>query len=136
MPSATGINHIAFLSSDLDRTVAFYREVFDAAVVHEVQARDDHPRMQVIDIGGGAFLNVFEVPAEAIVGERNAIGRRGAIDHFGFAVASPVELDQVRRRLVAAGASDVSEARAVGLNELSVFFRDPDGMELEVCCPV
>lgn len=37
-------------------------------------------------------------------------------------------------RLVAAGAQEVGEIQQLG-GELSVFFRDPDGLELEVCCP-
>ena len=41
-------------------------------------------------------------------------------------------LEQVRDRLVAAGA-DIGEIQRLG-GEWSLFFRDPDGMELEVCC--
>jgi len=38
----------------------------------------------------------------------------------------------VRDRLIEAGA-DIGEIQRLG-NEWSLFFRDPDGMELEVCC--
>ena len=58
---------------------------------------------------------------------------RGAIDHFGIAVGSPDVLERVRTRLGAAGAQQVGELQPLG-DVLSVFFRDPDGMELEVCC--
>jgi hypothetical protein len=38
----------------------------------------------------------------------------------------------VKERLVAAGA-DIGEIQQLG-TIWSLFFRDPDGMELEVCC--
>jgi len=41
-------------------------------------------------------------------------------------------LHQMRDRLVAAGADEVGEIQRLG-DEWSLFFRDPDGMELEVC---
>jgi catechol 2,3-dioxygenase-like lactoylglutathione lyase family enzyme len=95
-------------------------------------AEGDHPRLVIVELGGGAALNVFEVPAESIVGERTRQGGRGPIDHFAVAVPSYAVLEEVRDRLVAAGA-DIGEIQALG-SEWSLFFRDPDGMELEVCC--
>ena len=134
MPLATGFNHIATLTADMDRTVTFYEAVFDAVVVFEIEKRDDHPWMKVVDVGGGAALNIFEVAPEDIIGERRRIGHRGAVDHFAFAVDSRATLEQVKDRLVAAGAQEVGEIQQLG-NEWSLFFRDAGGMELEVCCP-
>jgi len=133
MPLATGFNHIATLTADMDRTVTFYEAVFDAVVVFEIEKRDDHPWMKIVDVGGGAALNIFEVAPEDIIGERRRIGHRGAVDHFAFAVDSRATLEQVKDRLVAAGAQEVGEIQQLG-NEWSLFFRDADGMELEVCC--
>lgn len=133
MPIATGINHVATLTTDMDRTVGFYEAVFDAVVTHEVERTDEHPWMKVVDIGGTS-LNVFHVPAESIVGERRRLGGRGAIDHFGIAVDGRATLESMLDRLAAAGAQEVGEIQQLG-GELSLFFRDPDGMELEVCCP-
>jgi catechol 2,3-dioxygenase-like lactoylglutathione lyase family enzyme len=135
MPKVAGINHIATLTTDMDRTVRFYAEAFEAVVTHEVAPTDGHPWMKVLDLGSGAALNVFEVPAESIVGERSRIGARGAIDHFGFGVDSLASLEAMKERLAAAGALEVGDIHATG-GEWSIFFRDPDGMELEVCCPL
>jgi catechol 2,3-dioxygenase-like lactoylglutathione lyase family enzyme len=88
--------------------------------------------MFIIDMGGGSALNVFEVPPEAIIGERRRIGGRGAIDHFGIAVDSLPDLERIKERLVTAGA-DIGEIQRLG-DEWSLFFRDVDGTELEVCC--
>jgi catechol 2,3-dioxygenase-like lactoylglutathione lyase family enzyme len=132
MPITSGLNHVATVTADLDRLVRFYQDVFGAEITFEMQATDDHPRMTILDLGGGAALNAFEVPADSIVGERRRQGGRGPIDHYALAVDSRPTLEQVRDRLVAAGA-DIGEIHRLG-DEWSLFFRDPDGMELEVCC--
>ena len=134
MPMSTGFNHVATGTTNLDRVVAFYRTVFDAELTLEMAARDDHPRMAILDLGGGSALNVIEQPAGTIVGDRTLPGGRGPIDHYGVAVASRADLDQIRDRLLAAGA-DIGEIHRLG-DTWSLFFRDPDGMELEVCTPV
>ena len=131
MPVTSGFNHVATLTADMARTVKFYRDAFDAELVFEMDAKGDHPRMSILDLGGGAALNVFEVPADEIIGERRRQGHRGAIDHYALAVSSRDELEAVKDRLVAAGA-EIGEIQRLG-SEGSLFFRDPDGMELEVC---
>jgi catechol 2,3-dioxygenase-like lactoylglutathione lyase family enzyme len=134
MPMSTGFNHVATVTADLDRVVAFYRSVFDAQVMFEMAATQHHPRMVVLDLGGGSALNVTEQSADTIVGNRTQAGGRGPIDHYGVAVPSSSALEVVRDRLIREG-SDVGETHRLG-DVWSVFFRDPDGMELEVCAPV
>lgn len=133
MPTSTGFNHVATVTVDLDGVVAFYRAVFDAQVTFEMAATGDHPRMAILDLGGGSALNVTEQPAGMIVGDRTTPGGRGPIDHYGIAVPSRAGLDEVRDRLIAGGA-DIGDIQRLG-DSLSLFFRDPDGMELEVCTP-
>jgi catechol 2,3-dioxygenase-like lactoylglutathione lyase family enzyme len=132
MPDTIGFNHVATVTADVDRLVDFYGKAFGAVVVHEIEAREDHPRMVILDLGGGAALNAFEVPADSIVGDRRRQGGRGPIDHYALAVDSLPTLEAVRDRLVAVGA-DIGRIQRLG-DEWSLFFRDPDGMELEVCC--
>ena len=132
MPVTSGFNHVATLTPDMDRIVGFYKAVFGAEVTFEMQAKPDHPHMIILDLGGGAALNIFEVDKDTIIGERTQQGGRGAIDHYALAVDSRATLEAVRDRLVEAGA-DIGEIQRLG-GEWSLFFRDPDGMELEVCC--
>jgi catechol 2,3-dioxygenase-like lactoylglutathione lyase family enzyme len=134
MPLSTGFNHVATVTSNLNRVVRFYQTVFDAVMTFEMAATENRPRMVVLDLGGGSALNVVEQPAETIVGDRTASGRRGPIDHYGVAVASRADLEQICERLVSTGA-DVGTIHQLG-DVWSLFFRDPDGMELEVCTPV
>ena len=133
MPLTTGLNHVATLTTDMDATVAFYEAAFEASVTFEIARSDEHPWMKILDVGGGAALNVFEVPADEIVGERRRQGGRGAIDHFALAVPSLDVLEQLVTRLADAGAQEVGRIQRLG-DEWSLFFRDLDGMELEVCC--
>ena len=132
MAVTIGFNHVAVTTADLDRMKRFYADAFDGVVTFEMTATEDHPRMAIIDLGGGAALNAFEVPQESIVGDRRSQGGRGPIDHYGLAVDSLTTLQAVRGRLVDAGA-EIGEIQRLGA-EWSLFFRDPDGMELEVCC--
>ena len=134
MPITAGLNHVATLTSNMKTTVRFYEQAFDATVLFEIEKTEHHPWMKVIDLGGGAALNVFEAPADTIIGERRRQGGRGAIDHYALAVETLATLNTVRDRLLAAGAQEVGDIQQLG-TEWSLFFRDPDGMELEVCCP-
>jgi hypothetical protein len=56
---------------------------------------------------------------------------RGRLDHLALQAASIEAFDEVRGRLIARGASDgfVTDFGPT----LSLFFRDPDGLEAEVC---
>jgi hypothetical protein len=56
---------------------------------------------------------------------------RGRIDHLGLAAGSLDAFHTIRQRLIARGSSDgfVTDFGPT----LSLFFRDPDGLEGEVC---
>ena len=133
MTISTGFNHVATITADLDRLVGFYEQAFGAVKTFEMKAEGDHPRMAILEVGGGAAMNIFEVAAESIIGDRRAMGGRGPIDHFAIAVDSLTTLEAARDRLVEAGA-EIGEIQVLG-DMWSLFFRDPDGMELEVCAP-
>lgn len=50
MPITTGLNHVATLTSDMDRTVHFYEQAFDAVVTHEIAKSENHPWMKIVDL--------------------------------------------------------------------------------------
>jgi catechol 2,3-dioxygenase-like lactoylglutathione lyase family enzyme len=134
VPIAAGINHIATITPSLERHFSFYEVVFEAKKVFEMEKTADHPRMWIIELGGGSSLNVFEADPESIVGDRRRPGGRGPIDHFGIHVDSLTTLELVKDRLISVGA-DIGEIQDLG-GEWSLFFRDVDGMELEVTAPI
>ncbi len=125
-----GFNHVALLTADTDRLVAFYRDVFDAEVDGQQEENQD-VRLTFIRVGEAAELNVFEVVGNKEAERQTPMFGRGRIDHLGLQAASVEAFDEIRNRLMARGAADdfVTDFGPV----LSVFFRDPDGLEGEVC---
>jgi catechol 2,3-dioxygenase-like lactoylglutathione lyase family enzyme len=59
--SLSGVNHIAFLTNDLDRLSQFYEQVFGATKVVELPIPEPEGpgRHALISIGGGATLHAF-----------------------------------------------------------------------------
>ena len=44
MPVTSGFNHVATLTTDLDRFAEWYGRVFGAVVTRVIDKREDHPR--------------------------------------------------------------------------------------------
>jgi catechol 2,3-dioxygenase-like lactoylglutathione lyase family enzyme len=126
----SGINHVATLTADTDRLCAFYQAVFDAVVEGEMRERDG-TRVTFLDVGPETQLNIFEIEGNTEAQRQAPMFGRGRIDHFGLQAASIEAFDLIRDRLIECGASDgfVTDFGP----SLSVFFRDPDGLEGEVC---
>lgn len=55
-----GFNHVAILTADTDRFVAFYREVFEAEVAGE-QLMGDEGRLTLVKIGDDVEIDLLEV---------------------------------------------------------------------------
>jgi catechol 2,3-dioxygenase-like lactoylglutathione lyase family enzyme len=127
-----GVNHVAILTNDTDGLVRFYQEVFDATVSNQERTAEG-PLLTFIDIGPGAALNVFEVEGNTEAERQTPMFGRGRIDHLGLQAASLDAFETVRDRLIQRGATDgfVTDFGPV----LSLFFRDPDGLEGEVLTP-
>jgi catechol 2,3-dioxygenase-like lactoylglutathione lyase family enzyme len=125
-----GINHVAVLTNDTARLHTFYREVFDATVSLDSEVSPG-VRLSFIDIGPNSELNVFHIDGNTEAQRQTPMFGRGRIDHLGLQAASFDAFEEIRRRLIACGASDgfVTDFGPV----LSTFFRDPDGLEGEVC---
>jgi catechol 2,3-dioxygenase-like lactoylglutathione lyase family enzyme len=126
-----GVNHIAWISKDVHRLKRFYAEVFDADVGPTVPHGDAAGEtMTIIGIGPRTALNIVTIEGNTEADRQSPMWHRGRIDHVGLQAASPTAFDVIVQRLVDTGASDgtVTDFGA----ELSVFFRDPDGLEGEV----
>lgn len=125
-----GLNHVAIITNDAHRLHDFYVEVFDATVRPQFDERPG-ARMSNITIGPHSELNVFEIDGNTEAQRQTPMFGRGRIDHLGLQAASLEAFETIRERLIARGAADefVTDFGPV----LSLFFRDPDGLEGEVC---
>ena len=128
-----GLNHVATLTNDAHRLHAFYQEVFEAEVLRDAPEieGEDAVRLSIIKIGAHTELNVFQIEGNTEADRQVPGFERGRLDHFGLQAASIEAFETIRDRLIARGAAD-SFVTDFG-QMLSVFFRDPDGLECEVC---
>ncbi len=121
-----GIHHVAFLTSDIDRLIAFYERIFDAQLIG---MREDAGRRHALVDVGGTVLHPFEVPADGVP-SRQQMFERGRLDHLAFDAASEEAFLEIRRRLIAedAQATDGGLVTDMGGGVWSISFHDPDGM--------
>jgi catechol 2,3-dioxygenase-like lactoylglutathione lyase family enzyme len=127
-----GINHVATLTSDIDRLHAFYRDVFEAEVLADMKEAPEGRgvRLSIVDIGDGTMLNVFQIEGNAEAERQVPMFLRGRIDHIGLRAKDLQSFEKIRDRLMERGAAD-DFVTDFG-EDLSLFFRDPDGLEGEV----
>lgn len=125
-----GMNHVAIITSDTERLHAFYRDVFDATVSHDMTEQEG-VRLSFVDVGPHTELNVFEVTGNAEAQRQTPMFGRGRIDHLGLQATSIDAFETIRERLIERGSTDgfVTDFGPI----LSLFFIDPDGLEGEVC---
>ena len=128
-----GLNHVAVLTNDTSRLQDFYTEVFEAEVPYDGSEFPDGsgPRLSVIKIGDWAELNVFQIEGNSEADRQTPMFGRGRLDHLALQAASLQDFETIRKRLMARSAADdfVTDFGPM----LSLFFRDPDGLECEVC---
>jgi catechol 2,3-dioxygenase-like lactoylglutathione lyase family enzyme len=128
-----GLNHVAVITNDSTRLQNFYKDVFEAEVVRDGSEFPDGqgPRLSIIKIGEWSELNVFEITGNSEADRQTPMFGRGRLDHMAVQAASVAAFESIRDRLMALGAADdfVTDFGPM----LSIFFRDPDGLECEVC---
>ena len=128
-----GINHVGIISNDLDRLQEFYKKIFDAEVVRDGAEfpNGEGPRLSIIKIGEWSELNVFQIDGNSEADRQTPMFGRGRLDHLALQADTIETFEEIRRRLMEAGAAGdfVTDFGSM----LSLFFRDPDGLECEVC---
>jgi catechol 2,3-dioxygenase-like lactoylglutathione lyase family enzyme len=128
MQLTTGINHVAIMTEDLDRFVAFYTDVLGAVVVFE----ETNPRFRhaILAVGGVSVLHPIQQPDNPHGPAAKGMFDRGHLDHLALDVPSREAFDELRRRLLARGSTD-GVVTDLG-PKMSFWFVDPDGMHVEV----
>jgi len=122
------IGHVALTVRDLDRSVPWYAELFDAEPVLD---EDTGPFRHVVWVVGGTMFGLHQFPdTDTAVAFSE---RRAGLDHVSFAVSDRAELQVWGKRLDQLGIphGDIKDAGyGSGLS-----FRDPDGLPLEFFAP-
>ncbi|MGQ0831080.1 MAG: VOC family protein [Microthrixaceae bacterium] len=148
-----GINHLALVSSDMARTVAFYEGVLGMPLVKTIELPVGMGQHFFFDCGGDDMLAFFWFPgAPAGVPGISAPAARpdtgdltsaiGSMNHVAFAVPAD-KIEAYRDRLIEAGIPcsevanhddsewGISREMHPGVFVRSIYFQDPDGILLE-----
>ena len=148
-----GINHLALVCRDMQRTVAFYEGVLGMPLVKTIDLPVGLGQHFFFDCGGGDHLAFFWFPdapepapgvsAPAARPDQGSLTSAiGSMNHVAFDVA-PERMEEYRDRLRAAGVPTTEIANhddsEWGLSEevhpgtfvRSIYFQDPDGILLE-----
>ena len=113
-----GLTHVAIAVRDPQRSLRFYRDVLGVVPIYE---DDNFVQAQT---PGSRDVLVFERNARAA-------GKRGGVAHFGFRLKRAADIKRARAA-VQAGGGTITDTGEFIPGEPYVFFRDPDGYEVEI----
>lgn len=122
--------HVGLNITDLERSLAFYREVFDFEVMGE--GEEDDRRWAFLGREGRLVVTLWQQSRGAF-----DTGRPG-LHHLSFQVETVEEVDataEVLRALGAEFAYDGVVPHGEGATSGGIFFTDPDGIRLEIYAP-
>jgi catechol 2,3-dioxygenase-like lactoylglutathione lyase family enzyme len=136
-----GLSHIGLSTLDLDRTRDFYEGVlgFKAVRCDILKVKEGGQIRHIFfDTGHDQLMAFMEasgvpgIPAEYDAGINRGLGVPGVFYHFAFEAGSEAGLTEKRRELLAKGI-EVTEVVDHDWAK-SIYFKDPNGLQLEFCC--
>lgn len=138
--TSNGLAHVRLTVTDINRSKAFYDDVFGWPIAVDASAHADEPgvRQSQEQYYGGV---VYQMPQGTLFGLR-PVGTNTfdpdttGLDHISFAVESRDALVQAAVALSEAGIEhgEVTDLDDVGLAILS--FQDPDDINVELTAPL
>ena len=114
-----GLTHLAIAVHNIERTMKFYHDVFDMQTMYH-----ENGFIQLTTPGCNDIL-VFEEKKDC------PIGQTGGIEHFGFRLKNPADIDVITEKVILAGGIIVDKGEFVPGSPF-VFFKDLDGYVVEV----
>jgi len=134
MPITTAYSHVRLTVTDIDRSRAFYEQVFGWPIALEVaEDADEATREQLSYLYGGVIYRVgaalLGLRPVAPSGDRFDENRVG-LDHLSFQVDGVADLEEVARSLEDLGIAHAG-VKDIGMAHL-LEFRDPDNIALEL----
>jgi len=122
-PVDRGFTHVALPVSDLDASLAFYRDYADMVPVH---AREGHDGVRV------AWISDRTRPFVVVLLERPVDHVLGGWSHLGVGLRSRAAVDEVLARAEAEGRAVLGPVDSGPPVGYWGFIQDPDGHNLEV----
>ncbi len=123
---ARGIHHAALICSDVERTIQFYQGLLGFPLVELVENRDYRGSSHFFfDLGNDTLLGFFDFPGLGLEPGKESIG---SVQHIAISMGQ-AEWDAARARLDAAGVEYAGPD--IGIPE-SMYFKDPDGIQIEL----
>jgi glyoxylase I family protein len=126
-PASTGrgVHHLALICSDPERTIRFYQDVLGFPLVELFENRDYPGSTHFFhDIGNGNLLAFFDFPGLGLEPVPEGIG---GVQHVAISV-DPDTFVRLKRVLDEHAIPYMGPDRA----EESVYFKDPDGIQVEL----
>ncbi|MGW5640757.1 VOC family protein [Streptomyces sp. NPDC003832] len=121
--TARGVHHTALISSDVERTIAFYQGLLGFPLTELIENRD-YPGSThfFFDIGNGNLLAFFDFPGLDVGPYAEVLG---GLHHVAISM-DPDRWAEIVRRFEEAGIEHAVHS------EVSVYFSDPDGARIEL----
>ena len=123
MVKTLGITHIQISVSDVPRSLAFYKTLFG---MEEQDRGEPDPTFVFLRTPGCRDTFTLNGDSDA----QSHVGQMGGIQHFGFAVADPAEVERAVSLVEQAGGKLLRQG--VRGTEAYVFVTDPDGYKIEI----
>src|SRR3954468_78412 len=121
--SARGVHHLALLSRDVERTIAFYQGLLEFPLTELFENRDYQGSTHFFfDIGHGNLLAFFDFPGLDLGDYAEVLG---GLHHIAISVA-PDRWEHLRAKLDGAGVPTST------MSGSSLYFTGPDGERLEL----
>lgn len=121
-----GVDHLALISLDLEKTIRFYTEVIGMRLTRIVVNRDEPTSTHIfLDMGGGNQLAFFDFPEKDIEPTVRGVG---SMHHLALK-ATPAQFRMLLARLEE---KQVRFSLHGSPDHGSVYLRDPDNIQVEV----
>jgi catechol 2,3-dioxygenase-like lactoylglutathione lyase family enzyme len=148
-----GVNHLALVCKDMERTVEFYSNVLGMPLIKTIDLPGGMGQHFFFDLGKGDALAFFWFPnapeaapgiasPKALAGQGSLITAHGSMNHIAFDIPAE-KIEEYRDRLIAKGIEvteimnhddtprQVSPTVNASTFVRSIYFFDPDGILLE-----
>jgi catechol 2,3-dioxygenase-like lactoylglutathione lyase family enzyme len=121
--SARGLHHVAFLSSNVERTVRFYQDLLEFPLTDIFENRDYRGSNHFFfDIGNQNLIAFFDFPGLDLGPYAEVLG---GLHHIAISV-EPDKWRRLKDKLDDAGIPYLHESGT------SIYFADPDGLRVEL----